>query len=158
MFLRLPLAELLLAQFQETARHRGWGMLAAAVMRGHVHRVVGVLGDPEPDVMLRDFKAYGSRVLNRRFSRPGSGTWWTEGGSKRVKRTEEAVAAAVRYVARQEKGFSGLGGCEVGVSVAGGERLAGLRGLCRGLASPALPLVCFLKFLVGPIDGLPNSP
>ena len=32
-FLRLPQAELLLAQFRETARHRGWGLLAAAVMR-----------------------------------------------------------------------------------------------------------------------------
>jgi REP element-mobilizing transposase RayT len=102
-FLRLPQAELLLGQFQETARHRGWGLLAAAVMRAHVHVVVGVPGDPEPDAMLRDFKAYGSRVLNRQFSRPESGTWWTEGGSKRVKRAEAAVVAAVRYVARQEK-------------------------------------------------------
>ncbi len=101
-FLRLPQAEPLLGQFQETARHRGWGLLAAAVMRAHVHLVVGVPGDPEPDALLRDFKAYGSRALNRRFSRPVSGTWWTEGGSKRVKRTEEAVVRAVRYVARQE--------------------------------------------------------
>jgi len=76
--------------------------LAAAVMRAHVHLVVGVPGDPEPDVLLRDFKAYGSRAINRLFSRPKSGTWWTEGGSKRVKRTEEAVVRAVRYVARQE--------------------------------------------------------
>ena len=102
-FLRLPQAELLLGQFQETAVHRGWGLLAAAVMRAHVHLVVGVPGDPEPDVLLRDFKAYGSRALNRRFSRPESGTWWTEGGSKRVKRAEEAEVAAVRYVAWQEK-------------------------------------------------------
>ena len=101
-FLRLPQAELLLGQFQETAAHRGWGLLAAAVMRAHVHLVVGVPGDPEPDALLRDFKAYGSRALNRRFSRPESGTWWTEGGSKRVNRTVELVVRAVRYVARQE--------------------------------------------------------
>lgn len=101
-FLRSPHAELLLAQFQETTRHRGWGLLAAAVMRAHVHLVAGVPGDPEPEVLLRDFKAYGSRALNRQFERPISGTWWTEGGSKRVKRTEEAVAAAVRCVARQK--------------------------------------------------------
>lgn len=102
-FLRLPQAELLLGQFRETAVHRGWELLAAAVMRAHVHLVVGVPGDPEPDALLRDFKAYGSRAFNRRSSRPESGTWWTEGGSRRVKRTEEAVVAAVRYVAQQEK-------------------------------------------------------
>lgn len=117
-FLRLPQAELLQAPFQETARHRGWGLLAAAVMRAHVHLVVGVPGDPEPDALLRDFKAYGSRVLNRRFSQPASGTWWTEGGSKRVKRTEELVVRAVRYVARQEGALvvwvgAGWGGCWV---------------------------------------------
>ncbi|QDT76216.1 hypothetical protein [Lacipirellula limnantheis] len=106
-FLRLPQAELLLGQFGETAIHRGWGLLAAAVMRAHAHLVVGVTGDPEPDALLRDFKAYGSRALNRRFSRPESGTWWTEGGSR-------AVCGSAG------KGFSGLGGCGVGLS-AGGE-------------------------------------
>ena len=46
----------LLAQFQETARIRGWQLLAVAIMRNHVHIVVGVPGDPDPEDLLRDFK------------------------------------------------------------------------------------------------------
>src|SRR5262245_58229427 len=42
----------LLAQFQETARYRTWQLLAAAVLTDHVHLVVGVLGDPEPEELL----------------------------------------------------------------------------------------------------------
>jgi REP element-mobilizing transposase RayT len=91
----------LLAQFQETARHRGWLLRAAAVMRNHAHLLVGVSGDPEPDTLLRDFKSYASRALNRRWGRPASGTWWTESGSKRKKAGEEAVRDAVGYVRDQ---------------------------------------------------------
>jgi REP element-mobilizing transposase RayT len=96
-------AAALLKQFQETAAHRGWVLLAAAIMRAHVHLVVGVPGDPDPEKLLGDFKAYGSRTLNRDFGRRASDTWWTENGSTRVKRDERAIIAAVRYVARQEK-------------------------------------------------------
>jgi REP element-mobilizing transposase RayT len=101
-FLQLPHAEVLLAQFQETSAHRFWTPIAVAVMRAHIHVFVGVPGDPDPEDLLRDFKAYGSRALNRQFSRPKSGTWWTESGSKRVKRTEDSMVKAVRYVAGQE--------------------------------------------------------
>ena len=78
-FLILKQANVLKDQFEETARFRQWSILAVAIMPNHIHLVVGVPGDPEPDVLLRDFKAYGSRALNRRHSRPASGTWWTEG-------------------------------------------------------------------------------
>jgi len=101
-YLRLPHAQALFAQFQETAAHRVWTPIATAIMRAHIHLFVGVPGDPDPEELLRDFKAYGSRALNRQFSRPKSGTWWTESGSKRLKRTEEAIVKAVRYVAGQE--------------------------------------------------------
>ncbi len=33
-------------------------------MANHVHIVVGVLNDPDPDTILRDFKSYASRKLN----------------------------------------------------------------------------------------------
>ena len=90
-----------LAQFRETAAFRGWGLFAAAVMHNHVHLLVGALGEVDPDVLLRDFKGYASRSLNRRWGKPASGTWWTEGGSKRKKATSDAVTAAVGYVRTQ---------------------------------------------------------
>ena len=95
-------ADALLAQFQETATHRGWLFVAAAVMTTHVHLVVGVEGDPEPADILGDFKSYGSRALNRRWGRPASETWCTESGSKQKLQDEAHVLAAIRYVMQQE--------------------------------------------------------
>ena len=82
-YLTLTQSENLLAQFQETARYRDRTLLAVAIMTNHWHLVVTVPGDPEPDRVLTDFKAYGSRPLNREFGKPASGTWWTMRGSKR---------------------------------------------------------------------------
>lgn len=93
----------LVLQFRETAAYRGWKLLAAAVMCNHVHIVVTVPGDPDPSDLLRDFKSYGSRVLNRRWGHRPNGTWWTESGSKRKLGDESAVEGAVNYVARQSK-------------------------------------------------------
>ena len=92
----------LLAQFKETAAYRGWGLLAASIMLNHVHLVVGVPGDPDPSDLLRDFKAYGSRALNKRWGKPRSGTWWTASGSKRILRGDSAVPDAVRYVTKKQ--------------------------------------------------------
>jgi len=94
-----PLAE----QFRETAVFRGWSLLALAIMANHVHLVVGVPGDPEPESLLRDFKSYGSRRLNGRFGKPASGTWWTASGSTRKLPDERAMSAAIRYVRNQHK-------------------------------------------------------
>ena|SRR6516165_7685886 len=91
----------LLAQFQETARYRDWLLVAVAIMRSHVHLLVGVNGDPEPEEVLADFKSYGSRSLNRHWTKPASGTWWTQSGSKRKLPNEAAVRAAVEYVRNQ---------------------------------------------------------
>jgi REP element-mobilizing transposase RayT len=95
-------SDLLLEQFQETAGVRGWQLLAVGIMANHCHIVTGVPGDPDPSEILGDFKSYGSRKLNRRWSKPTSGTWWTESGSKRKLPNEQAVLAAVRYVIEQE--------------------------------------------------------
>jgi REP element-mobilizing transposase RayT len=96
-------AVLLLAQFQETAAYRGWSLQAVAIMANHFHLIVGVAGDPDPEVLLKDFKSYGSRALNRRYSRPSSGTWWTQSGSKRKLPDEAALRAAIEYVRNQEQ-------------------------------------------------------
>jgi REP element-mobilizing transposase RayT len=95
-------AKTIMSQFHETAAYRGWLLLAAGVMANHVHLVVGVPGDPEPDKLLHDFKSYASRALNQKWPKPINGTWWTESGSKRKLRGEEAVRGAVKYVRDQE--------------------------------------------------------
>jgi REP element-mobilizing transposase RayT len=96
-------AHALLDQLQETARYRHWHLLAVAIMANHTHVVVGAPGDPDPSDLLRDFKTYGSRALNRRWSKPLSGTWWTESGSKRKLPHEAALRAATRYVRHQAR-------------------------------------------------------
>jgi REP element-mobilizing transposase RayT len=88
-------------QFQETARHRTWSILAGAVMSNHVHLVIAVLGDPDPGKMLVDFKAWGTRRLNARWGKRPNGSWWSEGGSKRKLPNEDAIFGAVNYVWRQ---------------------------------------------------------
>lgn len=91
-------AEVVFAQFQETARHRKWTLLAVSIMCNHFHMVVQVPGDPEPRKILADFKAYGSRTLNRRYGQPPSETWWTTRGSKRKLPDDRAIVAAINYV------------------------------------------------------------
>jgi REP element-mobilizing transposase RayT len=98
----MPQAKDLLEQFHETAQYRNWECTAVAIMRTHIHLVAEVKNDPPPDVILKDFKSYGSRKLNARWGKPVSGTWWTESGSKRKKANYSAVVSAVRYVAKQE--------------------------------------------------------
>ena len=92
----------LLAQFQETAAYRNWTIDAVAVMATHIHIVFGVPGDPDPSGMLRDWKSYGSRALNRIGPRRASGRWWGDRGSKRPLKTDQQRRAAIAYVRDQE--------------------------------------------------------
>jgi REP element-mobilizing transposase RayT len=94
-------AKALIPQFRETAAYRGWRLLAVAVMANHIHIVTGVPGDPDPTKILGDYKAYGSRLLNRRWGKPTSGTWWTYDGSKRKLPDERALRDAIIYVRDQ---------------------------------------------------------
>jgi REP element-mobilizing transposase RayT len=91
-------AEIVLAQFQETAAYRARVLRAVSIMVNHFHMVVQVADDPDPRRMLADFKAYGSRALNRQFGKPPSDTWWTDKGSTRKLKDERALAAAIHYV------------------------------------------------------------
>lgn len=95
-------AAVVIEQFRETAKYRGWELLAVAVMANHVHLVVGVPGDPKPEQILHSFKSYASRALNQRWAKPVNGTWWTESGSKRKLPHDDAVRAAVNHVGHQE--------------------------------------------------------
>ncbi len=95
-------AEAALAQFRETAQHRGWELEAVAIMHNHFHLVVGVAGDPAPGKILGDFKSWATRKLTNQFGAPKSGTWWTERGSKRKLKDDAARAAAIRYVVYEQ--------------------------------------------------------
>jgi REP element-mobilizing transposase RayT len=101
-FLNQEQAEQVMKQSHETTSYRGWQLVAAAIMRNHIHVEVGVPGDPDPEVMLRDYKAYASRKLNQQWPRPASGTWWTESGSKRKLKDETAILATAKYIRDQE--------------------------------------------------------
>jgi hypothetical protein len=113
-------AEALLEQFLETAAFRGWVVHAVSIMANHVHLVVeaddgGVAppadaggsfqintdagGSVGKSKLLRDFKSYGSRKLNRLFGERVSGTWWSDGGSARVVKN---LAAAIHYVVAKQ--------------------------------------------------------
>ncbi|MCA9084862.1 MAG: transposase [Planctomycetaceae bacterium] len=95
-------ATALLAQFEETAGIRNWSLMAVSIMAQHVHIVVGVPGDPDPERLLNDFKRYGTQRLNRSWSTPASGRWWTRNGSKRKLKDDDAVLVGVKYTIDQE--------------------------------------------------------
>ncbi len=85
---------------RETADHCGWFVHALEVRSNHVH-VVLTAADKAPGVVMAALKGYASRALSERL--PGrDGRWWTRQGSKRILFTDEALAAAVRYVQNQD--------------------------------------------------------
>ena len=94
-------AELVAAQFRETADYRGWTIIAGAIMANHFHVLTGVPGDPEPSDLLRDFNSYASRRLNQQWGKPESETWWTAKGSMRKKGDWEAIRNSVDYLKGQ---------------------------------------------------------
>jgi REP element-mobilizing transposase RayT len=98
-YLDLAQAEALAEQMQETADHRGWRLLALAVMANHIHVVLGVPGDPDSEKLLGDLKAWGTRRLNDGWGRRAR--WWTQGGSRRPKKTATALREALKYVRDQ---------------------------------------------------------
>ena len=99
--LSLEQAVAISGQFQKTATYRNWGLCAVAVMANHVHLVVVVKDDPDPERLLHSFKSYASRALNNRWRKPINGTWWTVSGSKRKLPDKQAVVAAIQYVLNQ---------------------------------------------------------
>ncbi len=54
-------ANVILTRFRETAAYRQWRLLAAAVMRNHVHLVVVADDAAKSADLLRTFKSYASR-------------------------------------------------------------------------------------------------
>jgi REP element-mobilizing transposase RayT len=69
-YLNRSQAEIVCCQIQQTAKYREWKLLALAIMKNHVHALIGVSGDPEPCRILRDLKSYASRALNSKWTKP----------------------------------------------------------------------------------------
>jgi REP element-mobilizing transposase RayT len=74
-------ADVVIAQFQETATFRGWKLHTASVMANHFHLVVSAPADVMSDKILGDFKSYASRSLNQKWSKPRA----ARGGRRRVR-------------------------------------------------------------------------
>ena len=97
--LNLAQADAVANQLRQTARYRRWQLLGLAVLPNHVHVVVGVPGDPDPERLLADFKAWCTRRLNNGWQHRRH--WWEQSGSRRKKNTPDAIRAAVEYVRDQ---------------------------------------------------------
>jgi REP element-mobilizing transposase RayT len=95
-------ADTLIKQFQETARIRGWELEAASVMHNHMHLVVGVDGDPDPQSILETFKSWATRAIKKVRPLPPNGTFWTAKGSKRKRPDDSSFRNAVIYVVRTQ--------------------------------------------------------
>jgi hypothetical protein len=95
-------ANILIAQYQETARIRKWSLEAASVMFNHTHLVVGMMGDPNPELVLETFKSWATRALKKHRELPPNGRFWTENGSKRKLPDRTAVGDAVVYVVEKQ--------------------------------------------------------
>ena len=100
-------ADCLFEQFQETACLRQWSLMGVSISPSHIHLLVGVPGDPSPEKILGDFKAWGTRALNKKWGQPASETWWTQGGSKRKKaKAKKRVRCNPRFTSGGTKGGS----------------------------------------------------
>lgn len=100
-FLKQEQADAVKQQLTETACHRHWQICVGAILSNHLHLLVGVMDDPDPSILLRDFKSYASRCLNRLSGKPASGTWWTEQGSKRKIKDARHFENVRSYILRQ---------------------------------------------------------
>jgi REP element-mobilizing transposase RayT len=90
-------------QFLETVQVRGWQLHATSIMANHIHAVVEAPAEVASTKILGDLKSYASRALNRGWDKPLSGTWWTESGSRRPLRGDQALVDAVLYVVTRQQ-------------------------------------------------------
>jgi REP element-mobilizing transposase RayT len=100
-FLNDEHAQVLFEQFQETVSRRSWKLFGAAIMPNHVHILLEVNDDSQPEKAAGDLKSFGSRRLSEVFGKPKSGTWWTTGCSIHRK-TADSIPHVIRYIKDQD--------------------------------------------------------
>jgi len=102
-WLTLLEANTLLKQFHETAEIRSYNLQAVAILANHVHLVVNAKDKIKAALFLKDFKSYGSRVLNRSSDlTKNPRRWWTSSGSALFLGSETATQCAIDYVRNQK--------------------------------------------------------
>jgi REP element-mobilizing transposase RayT len=75
-------------------------VLAAHVRSNHVHTVVEA--EVPPERVMSDFKAYGSRHLNRmRLDEPNRKRWARHGSTRWLWKPQH-VSAAIQYVVKEQ--------------------------------------------------------
>lgn len=89
-----------LEAIQEVCAHRGWSLLAAHVRSNHVHTIVEA--EVPPERVMNDFKAYGSRRLNRLGLDEPSRKRWARHGSTRWLWKPRHISAAMQYVIAEQ--------------------------------------------------------
>ncbi len=89
-----------LEAIREVCGHRGWSLLAAHVRSHHVHTVVEA--EAEPERVMKDFKAYASRRLNRMSLDHPNRKRWARHGSTRWLWKPQHVSAAIQYVVAEQ--------------------------------------------------------
>jgi REP element-mobilizing transposase RayT len=95
-----PRRDAVLEAIQGVCVHRGWSLLAAHVRSNHVHTVVEA--EVPPERVLRDFKAYASRRLNKMSLDEPNRKRWARHGSTRWLWQPQHVSAAVQYVVTEQ--------------------------------------------------------
>jgi REP element-mobilizing transposase RayT len=81
------------------AQKRGWRIPRASIMANHVHVVITECPD-DGRAVRRILKGVSQAALSDEFGE--NRRWWTRGGSDHYLHTEEAIMAAIRYVAEQQ--------------------------------------------------------
>ncbi len=84
---------------------RGWRLLALATPVTHVHVVVDcrVAGEPmpkDPELVMEEYKSWGTRELRRRGIVGPNRRVWTDHGSTRWINSDQGLHAAIDYVTR----------------------------------------------------------
>lgn len=82
----------------EACAKRNWNIERAAFMWNHAHVIVNNCPNDGPEVR-RILKGVSQNALSKYDGKPRR--WWTAGGSDRYLHGEQALIAAVRYVADQ---------------------------------------------------------
>ncbi len=83
----------------DAARKRGWRIMRGAIMANHVHVVITECPD-DGEAVRRVLKGISQAALSDAVGE--NRRWWTRGGSDRYLHSEEAIVAAINYVAEQE--------------------------------------------------------
>ena len=88
--------KLVMEAIRESCRYRSWGLIAAHVRTNHLHGIVQASTSPEE--VIKTWKGYASRRLNRFHWDDVGRRRWTRGGSRKYLWYPWEVSAAVRYV------------------------------------------------------------